>query len=115
MRLEPYREAWHHLQSPDDKEKKEKIEKRDKIEIQACADETIYGDIHANSVIPSDGAGPRSGSAPQSRACPELAEGDLGFISAKPIRLPKSAAPWPIPLLRILTTRKGKQIFPDQS
>ena len=30
-----------------------------------------------------------------------------------PVRLPKSQAPWPIPPLRILATRKGKHIFPD--
>jgi hypothetical protein len=107
MRLEPYREAWHHLQSPDDQKKdkkKEKIEKREKIEIQASADETVYPDIPTDSVIPSEGAGPPSGSAPQSR--------DLGSLPATTIRLPASAAPWPIPLLRILTTRKGKQILP---
>jgi PD-(D/E)XK endonuclease len=96
MRLEAYREAWHHLQSPDDQQK---------IEIQASADEAVYGAIPTNSVIPSEGAGPRSGSAPQWR--------DLGFPSAKPTLLPKTAAPWPIPLLRILATRKGKQILPD--
>jgi len=30
-----------------------------------------------------------------------------------PVRLPKSAAPWPIPPLRIFVTRKGRQILPD--
>jgi hypothetical protein len=30
-----------------------------------------------------------------------------------PVRLPKSQAPWPIPPLRVLATRKGKRIFPD--
>jgi hypothetical protein len=94
MRLEPYREAWHLLQSEED---------AGKIEIQARADETIYP---TDSVIPSEGAAPRSGSAPQSR--------DLLFPPATaPTRLPKSAAPWPIPPLRILATRKGKQILPD--
>jgi hypothetical protein len=29
----------------------------------------------------------------------------------KRVRLPKSMAPWPIPPLKILATRKGKQIF----
>ena len=112
MRLEPYREAWHLLQSEE--------EKGDpgKIEIQARADETIYpdSDSHPTSksivipnspriVIPSEGAGRRSRSAPQSR--------DLGFaVSAQPTHLPASAAPWPIPPLKILAVRKGKQILP---
>jgi hypothetical protein len=30
-----------------------------------------------------------------------------------PVHLPKSQAPWPIPPLRILATRKGKHILPD--
>jgi hypothetical protein len=47
-----------------------------------------------------------SESSPKSR--------NLLFSPARePVRLPKSAAPWPIPLLRILATRKGKQILPD--
>lgn len=129
MRLEPYREAWHLLESPDH---------GCKIEIQASADETLYEDhvgtdalvrppskarqslcgsdtpvrqlpLTKSIVIPSEGAAPRSGSAPQSR--------DLASLSAAtvPVRLPKSAAPWPIPPLRILATRKGKQILPDPS
>ena len=110
MRLEPYREAWHHLQSPGDQEKKEKIE------IQASADETVY----VNDVLVNDCHSERSGmirpseSSPKSRACPELPEGNLlCSLARKPIRLPASAAPWPIPLLRILVTRKGKQILPN--
>jgi hypothetical protein len=106
MRLEQYREAWHLLQSTED---------ATHLEIQASADEAIYPLDLPSHVIPSEGAAPRRGSAPQSRACPEPAEGDLGFgfdASAPPIRLPKSAAPWPIPPLKILATRKGKQILP---
>jgi PD-(D/E)XK endonuclease len=103
MRLEPYREAWHLLQSPEETGKEE----TGKIEIQARADEAIYRDHDSQStsikiVIPSEGADPRSGSAPQSR--------DLGLDS--PIHLPTSAAPWPIPPLKILTTRKTTQILP---
>ena len=98
MRLEPYREAWHLLQS------EEESGHTGTIEIQAHADETIYPGTLTSSVIPSEGAAPRSGAAPKSR--------DLGFALTKPIRLPKSAAPWPIPPLRILATRKGKQILP---
>jgi hypothetical protein len=93
MRLEPYREAWHLLQSP---------EKAGKIEIKACAADSIS---LPHSVIPSEGAAPRSGSAPQSR--------DLFFPATTHVRLPKSRAPWPIPPLKILATRKGKHIFPD--
>jgi PD-(D/E)XK endonuclease len=101
MRLEPYREAWHLLQSEEDSEA------TGKIEIQALAADTISlpnSVIPTSSVIPSEGAAPRSGSAPQSR--------DLLFPTT-PVRLPKSAAPWPIPRLRILATRKGKQILPN--
>ena len=111
MRLEPYREAWHLLESPADKGK----EQTGKIELQARADETLYPDrdsLDHNSqatsitiVIPSEGAAPRSGSAPQSR--------DLLFPHATtPTHLPTSAAPWPIPPLKILTTRKTTQILP---
>jgi hypothetical protein len=69
MRLEPYREAWHLLQSPDDeeKQKEEKIDNAGKprhgLEIQASADEALYPDV----VILSEDAAPRSGSAPQSK------------------------------------------------
>ena len=105
MRLEGYREAWHLLQSP---------EEAGKIDIQANAADSISLPNSAiaaspvapyNSVIPSGGAAPRSGSAPQSR--------DLGFALTTPVRLDKSHAPWPIPPLRILATRKGKHILPD--
>jgi len=89
MRLEPYREAWHLLQSPEDT----------KIEIQACADETIY----TNPVILSE--------AKDLRSLPASTNSEQNYHT-KPIRLPKSAAPWPIPLLRILATRKGKHILP---
>jgi hypothetical protein len=50
MRLEPYREAWHLLQSPDDEEKQkaEKIDNAGKprhgLEIQASADEALYSE-----------------------------------------------------------------------
>jgi hypothetical protein len=105
MRLEPYREAWHLLQSEEEKRH------TGKIEIQARADEAIYRDDDSQSpsitiVIPSEGADPRSGSAPQSR--------DLGFAvpTTAPTHLPASAAPWPIPPLKILTTRKTTQILP---
>jgi hypothetical protein len=101
MRLEPYREAWHLLQSPEETGKEDTA----KIEIQARADEAIYNDIAQSSVIPSEGADPRSGSAPQSR--------DLLFPAATTVtHLPASAAPWPIPPLKILTTRKTTQILP---
>jgi hypothetical protein len=99
MRLEPYREAWHHLQSPGDKEE---------IEIHASADETVYPDSVSSSdtlsvVILSEAKDPYRSPALSDRAKirPKI----------NPVRLPKSAAPWPIPLLRILTTRKGKQIL----
>jgi hypothetical protein len=91
MRLEPYREAWHLLQSE---------EESGKIEIQARADETFYPAIPPSSVILSEAKDPcTSPVLPDSKNNP-------------PVRLPKSAAPWPIPPLRILATRKGKQILP---
>jgi hypothetical protein len=106
MRLEKYREAWHLLQSQEtNEEETEESRESAKIEIQARADETIYRDHDSQStsitiVIPSEGADPRSGSAPQSR--------DLGFA----VSATKSAAPWPLPPLTILATRKGKQTLP---
>jgi hypothetical protein len=95
MRLEPYREAWHLLQE-------EETGTAGKIDLQASADESPYPATHNNSVIPSEGADRQSRSAPQSR--------DLGLVPAT--HLPKSAAPWPIPPLEILATRKGPQILP---
>jgi PD-(D/E)XK endonuclease len=45
MRLEPYREAWHLLQSPDDEEKMDNAGKpRRGLEIQASADEALYSE-----------------------------------------------------------------------
>jgi hypothetical protein len=98
MRLEPYREAWHLLQEE---------EKGDsgKIELQAAADESIY-----QFVILSEGTHPQSGSVPQSK---DLCTPPLPPDSQPlPTHLPKSAAPWPIPPLKILHTRKGPQILP---
>jgi len=96
MRLEPYREAWHLLQSLPEAGKDTsvvtrkapgkvtKTETARMIELQARADETIY----PNTVV-------------------ILSE-------AKDLcTLPPSVAPWPIPPLTILVTRKGKQIIPD--
>jgi hypothetical protein len=91
MRLEPYREAWHLLQSK---------EQTGKIEIQAAADEAIYP---RSDVILSEAKDPCN--PPKADKPPSA--------SLKPLHLPKSAAPWPIPPLRILATRKGKQILPD--
>ena len=107
MRLEPYREAWHLLQE----EEEDEAGPPGKIDLQAQADDTIYPDNQTNSdiassiVIPSEGADRRSRSAPQSR---DLASA----LSPHPTHLPASAAPWPIPPLKILATRKGKQILP---
>jgi hypothetical protein len=83
MRLEPYREAWHLLQSPDDeeKQKEEKIDNAGKprrgLDLQASADEECVGTDafvrpaneakRAPFVILSEDAAPRSGSAPQSK------------------------------------------------
>ncbi len=106
MRLEPYREAWHLLQSPENT----------KIEIQACIDETVYVEAdeiaYAKGVPNSDCHSERSGMIRPSESSPKSR--NLLFPSAsKPVRLPKTAAPWPIPPLRILATRKGKHILPD--
>jgi hypothetical protein len=99
MRLESYREAWHHLQSPEDND-------QEKIEIQACADETVYvadETVYVNDVPTNECHSERSGMIRPSESSPK----SRNLL----VRLPKSAAPWPIPLLRILTTRKGKQIL----
>src|SRR5450631_3421267 len=89
MRLEQYREAWHLLQSPE----------AGKIEIKASADETVD-----TLVILS--------AAKDLCSLPSQTNGKKNHRT-KPVRLPKSQAPWPIPPLRILATRKGKHIFPD--
>jgi len=110
MRLEKYREAWHLLQADPDiskntgKDTGKHTGKEDtgKIEIQARADETLYpaeaSDAHVGTAAPGCPAG-------QSPAAPEL-------LPPKPTHLPASAAPWPIPPLKILATRKGTQILP---
>jgi hypothetical protein len=108
MRLEPYREAWHLLQS------EEESGTPGKIEIQARADETIYPDNPSSVVILSEASASRSEADAQSKdpytsSAPPYTEPK----HPTPVRLPKSAAPWPIPPLRILATRKGKQILPN--
>ncbi|MFZ0863537.1 MAG: group I intron-associated PD-(D/E)XK endonuclease [Candidatus Sulfotelmatobacter sp.] len=147
MRLEPYREAWHLLQSHDDT----------KIEIQACIDEREYVDdanvTHVGTAAPgcppSKARQGRSGAGAPARELPgKTKDCDFDTINdchsgptddchsersgmirpsesspksrnlllpstSKPVRLPKTAAPWPIPPLRILATRKGKHILPD--
>jgi hypothetical protein len=133
MRLEPYREAWHLLQSKEDT----------KIEIQARADEAdnvdgsyvvdgSYMGTAAPGCPPSEARqascgmparnplaikntyhSERSGMIRPSDSSPESRD-PLFPTTSKPVRLRKSLAPWPIPPLRILATRNGKQIFPDQ-
>ena len=118
MRLEPYREAWHLLQS------EEETGATGKIEIQARADETTYADetiyldhdsqrASKSTVILSEASASRSEADAQSKdPYTSSALPDSEIKHPTPIRLPKSAAPWPIPRLRILATRKGKQILP---
>jgi hypothetical protein len=97
MRLEQYREAWHLLQSEED------AGDSGKIELQARADDRVYPPIPPSPVILSEAKD----------LCSSPALSDRKKTHATPTRLPKSAAPWPIPPLRILATRKGKQILPD--
>jgi hypothetical protein len=99
MRLEKYREAWHLLQAKEEDENA-------KIEIQASADESIHPDIAPSVVILSEASASRSEADAQSK--------DLctPSVPTTPIHLPTSAAPWPIPPLTILTTRKGPQLLP---
>src|SRR5579859_8064994 len=99
MRLEKYSEAWHLLTAPEDQET---------IEIQAMADETVYEDVDSTPtsksvVILSEAKDLCSSPAPNER----------NPRNTKPIRLPKSAAPWPIPALKVLKARTGKRILPD--
>ena len=88
MRLEPYREAWHLLTSPEE----------GNLEIQASADETIYpadvktddvrtDDVRTenNPVILTEDAAPRSGSPPQSK--------DLASPPAEAVALNLDQAP----------------------
>ncbi len=101
MRLEKYREAWHLLAPPED---------RETIDIHAEADETIYEDVDSTPtstsvVILSEAKDLCSSPAPNEKNPRKI----------KPIRLPKSAAPWPIPLLKVLKARTGKHILPDPS
>jgi hypothetical protein len=95
MRLESYREAWHLLQAREQEE-------AETIELNASADETIENSCHSER----SGMIRESGSSPESRNL-------LFSAPTKPVRLAKTLAPWPIPPLKILATRKGKRIFPD--
>jgi hypothetical protein len=104
MRLEPYREAWHLLQSPEETGKEE----TGKIEIQARADEAIYPEPLRKFVILSEASASRSEADAQSKD-PYTSSAQL---DTTPTHLPASAAPWPIPPLKILTTRKTTQILP---
>jgi len=126
MRLESYREAWHLLQSP---------EEARKIEIHASACEAVRQDEPCRSdtpvrPLPAIETAERSGmiregeSSVESRnlafhanatTAPDAMLQTYHDLCTKtpPVRLPKSQAPWPIPPLRILATRKGKHIFPD--
>ena len=104
MRLEPYREAWHLLQE----EEEDESGPPGKIDLQAQADDTIYPDNQTNSDIAS---------TLSSRGQPPLAvrrakRRQVFCAQPAPTHLPASAAPWPIPPLKILATRKGKQILP---
>jgi hypothetical protein len=92
MRLEPYREAWHLLQS------EEEMRDTGKIEIQAH-----FAESKEALVILSKAKDLCNVSGPQAAKNKQTT----------PVRLPTSAAPWPIPRLRILATRKGKQILPN--
>jgi hypothetical protein len=105
MRLEKYREAWHLLTAPEDHEV---------IEIQAAADETIYPNLDTEDLraLLSEATAPErrneSGKKPGKKKSGKKKPG-----SSKPVRLPKSAAPWPIPALKVLKARTGKRILPD--
>src|SRR5579863_4316047 len=108
MRLEPYREAWHLLQEEETGEK-------GKIELQASAEEFLYSKDR-NDTVEEDRGKPchseRSGMIRDSESSPESRNLPFPSTSTPPTHLPKSAAPWPIPPLKILTTRKGPQILP---
>lgn len=126
MRLESYREAWHLLQAP---------EEAGKIEIHASACEAVRQDEPCRSDTPvrplltietTERSGMirefESSTEPRNLAfhanattAPDAMLQTYHDLCTKtpPIRLPKSQAPWPIPPLRILATRKGKHIFPD--
>ncbi len=107
MRLEIYREAWHLLAPPED---------RETIDIHAEADETIYPEDPNNAVDQEKSChSERSGMIRDSESSPESRNLLFPATSLKPIRLPKSAAPWPIPPLKVLKARTGKRILPDPS
>ena len=112
MRLEPYREAWHLLFADDDPRASTNIAPpAPKIELQATADETIYPAIYNDSVILSEASASRSEADAQSKD-PFTSSAPPDSTTKQPTHLPASAAPWPIPPLKILATRKGKQILP---
>jgi PD-(D/E)XK endonuclease len=121
MRLEPYREAWHLLQEEDKGE-------QGKIELQASADESTYPDIPStdipSTVVPSSSVPPRVVILSEASASRSEADAQSKDLCTPPVlpdskttptHLPPTAAPWPIPPLKILTTRKGPQILPPRS
>jgi hypothetical protein len=116
MRLEPYREAWHLLQSEEDRE--DGREDQGPITIQASADDAYVG---TDAFVRPAGQSPAAPALDQeichSERRPSDSDGKSRNLlfppTRKPTHLPKSAAHWPIPLLKIFATRKGKQILPD--
>jgi PD-(D/E)XK endonuclease len=130
IRLESYREAWHLLKAPEQ-------ERAETIELNASAEEENYTvrDYVGTAALgcpPSaarQGLGGASASARELRARENLCHSERSGMlresgsspesrnllfpaPTKPVRLAKTLAPWPIPPLKILATRKGKHILP---
>jgi hypothetical protein len=98
MRLEPYREAWHLIEP-------KKNEGGTNVEIQACADETVYpeeaGDAPVGTAVPGS---PPGEARPSAR------------IDAQRAANHYAGRPWPFPRrLKVLVSRKGKRILPHPS
>jgi hypothetical protein len=117
MRLEPYREAWH-LVLPK--------QSNEVMEIQASADEVLFENASFETVeegvailsepkyLCTSPAAPtymRSSSVAEASASARLKHFRQLCKETKPVSIPQSAAPWPIPPVRILATRKGKRIL----
>src|SRR5579859_5606141 len=95
MRLEKYREAWHLLTAPED---------RETIDIHAVADETVYENVEPEDLRfilsetkDSETKDLRNPASPESLKNNAKKNAKKKRPRSKPIRLPKSAAPWPIP------------------
>ncbi len=110
MRLEPYREAWNLILPK---------ESNHVMELHAFADDTIYEQEEVKTETCGDS---RPGCLPTEARPASVIEAELDHLVTEyrkivdklPVtQVAPNVAPWPIPPVKILASRKGKRILPD--